>query len=187
MIDAGADTDKQWQSSQGLSEQTFTEHTLLANASDDCHDNAKRAQILGFTAAEVKIAPGAIVRIGENQIGENSFVGLYSYVNGDVHIGKNVLIGPHCSLPAGNHMFSPTTQSFSDRDNHLKDCSIHIGDGTWLASGVTITGGVKIGKANLIFAGAVVTRDTADYALIAGTPAKQIGHIMPETGEYIYE
>ena len=89
MIDAGADTDKQWQSSQGLSEQTFTEHTLLANASDDCHDNAKRAQILGFTAAEVKIAPGAIVRIGENQIGENSFVGLYSYVNGDVHIGKS--------------------------------------------------------------------------------------------------
>ncbi len=175
-----------WSSTQGLSEQQFAEFCHLANASDNYHDNIKRAQLLGFTAPEVKVAPGAIIRIGDLQIGENSFVGLYSYVNGKVHIGKNVLIGPHCSLPAGNHVFSPETQSFSDRDNHIKDTSIHIGDGTWLASGVTVTGGVKVGKANLIFAGSVVTRDTPDYALMAGMPAKQIGHIDPETGEYIY-
>lgn len=175
-----------WRSSRGLSAAAFTQMTLYANGSDNRHDNLKRAQILGFTADQVAVAPGAIIRIGENQIGEDSFIGLYSYLNGDVHIGKHVLIGPHCSLPAGNHVFSTATQTFSERDNHKKDCSIHVGDGTWLASGVTITSGVRIGKANLIFAGAVVTKSTSDYALMAGTPARQIGHIDPATGAYHY-
>ena len=61
-----------------------------------------------------------------------------------------------------------------------------IGQGSWLASGVTVTAGVKIGKKNLICANSVVTKSTADYAIMAGTPAKQIGRIEPETGEYIW-
>lgn len=116
----------------------------------------------------MRIAPGAIVRIGANPIGENSFIGLYCYVNGDVRIGRNVLIGPYCSLPAGNHKFDPATQSFATKRDAAKP--IVIGDGSWLASGCTVTGGVTVGRCNLICANSVVTHDTPDYAIMAGTP-----------------
>ena len=55
-----------------------------------------------------------------------------------------------------------------------------------VAPGVTVTAGVKIGGKNLICANAVVTRDTPDYAIMAGTPARQIGSIHPETGAYLW-
>jgi acetyltransferase-like isoleucine patch superfamily enzyme len=61
-----------------------------------------------------------------------------------------------------------------------------IGEGSWLASGVTVTPGVKIGKANLICAGAVLTKSTEDHSIMAGVPAKKIGHIDPSSGEYVW-
>ncbi len=165
-----------------ISPEEFATLTQYCNNSDNNPDDERRARLLGFGNG-VKVAPGAIIRIGNNEIGENSFIGLYSYLNGDVRIGKNVLIGPHCSLPAGNHRFDPATQAFTLRDEANP---ITIGDGSWVSTGCTITNGVTIGKCNLICANAVVTHDTPDYAIMAGTPAKQIGRIDPQTGEYIW-
>ena len=96
----------------GISAAEFAALTCYCNASDNGPDDERRARLLGFGNG-VKVAPGAIIRIGDNEIGENSFIGLYAYLNGDVRIGRNVLIGPHCSLPAGNHRFDPATQAFT--------------------------------------------------------------------------
>ncbi len=174
------DQDMESKAACGISFEEFDAFTRYANCSDNRPDDLRRARLLGFHN-NVMVAPGAIIRIRENPIGDNSFIGLYSYINGDVRIGKNVLIGPHCSLPAGNHKFNPETQSFSARDEGKP---IIIGDGSWLASGVTVTSGVTVGKCNLVCANSVVVRDTPDYAIMAGTPARQIGRIDPETGEY---
>lgn len=76
-----------------LSEEEFKKFTLYTTQSNNFEDDNTRAQILGFQNEGVRIAPGAIVRIGDNQIAKNSYVGLYSYINGDVSIGENVLIG----------------------------------------------------------------------------------------------
>jgi acetyltransferase-like isoleucine patch superfamily enzyme len=51
---------------------------------------------------------------------------------------------------------------------------------------VTVTGGVRLGRANLICAGSVVTKSTPDYAIMAGVPARQVGEINPTTGEYVW-
>ena len=51
---------------------------------------------------------------------------------------------------------------------------------------MTVTSGVKIGKANLICTGAVLTKSTDDYAIMAGVPAKKVGYIDPVTGEYVW-
>ena len=167
----------------GVTAEEFRKFTLFCDMSDNHYDDIRRARILGF-GKNVTVSPGAVIRIGKNDIGEGCHIGLFSYINGDVRIGNHVLIGPCCSLPAGNHKFNAETQTFSKRDEPRP---IVIGDGTWLASGVTVTNGVTIGKCNLICANAVVTHDTPDYAIMAGTPAKQIGRIDPETGEYIWE
>ena len=161
----------------------FTEYIHLTN---DAEHNQKRAEIIGITSRDVQVAPGANVRIPKNQIGNNVFIGLYDYLNGNVTIGDNVLIGPHCSILAGNHKFDPQTGWFSARTEKDGDDSVVIGEGTWIASGVTVTPGVKIGRANLICAGAVLTKSTEDYAIMAGVPAKKVGYINKDTGEYVW-
>ena len=161
----------------------FTEYIHLTN---DAEHNQKRAEIIGITSRDVQVAPGANVRIPKNQIGSNVFIGLYDYLNGNVTIGDNVLIGPHCSILAGNHKFDPQTGWFSARTEKDGDDSVVIGEGTWIASGVTVTPGVKIGRANLICAGAVLTKSTEDYAIMAGVPAKKVGYINKDTGEYVW-
>lgn len=172
-------------SCKDIDQQAFEMLTLYCNTSDNQEDNLRRAEVLGFTGRNVRIAPGAIVRIRDkNAVGENVFIGLYAYVNGNVTIGDEVLIGPHCAIAAGHHKFDPATQAFTARTEQDYDNSVLIGRGSWLASGVTVTAGVRIGRANLICANAVVTKNTEDYAIMAGVPARQVGRIDPETGEY---
>lgn len=168
-------------------DETFEMLTEYAHLTNNKEYNEKRAKIIGIEAPAVQVAPGANVRIPLDQIGENCFLGLYSYFNGNVTIGKNVMVGPHCSIVAGNHKFDPATGWFSARTEKDYDNSIVIGEGTWIATGVTVTAGVKIGKCNLICAGSVLTKSTEDYAIMAGVPAKKIGHIDPVSGEYIWE
>ncbi|MGI5892991.1 MAG: acyltransferase [Candidatus Merdivicinus sp.] len=168
-----------------LSDELFAILTRYANQSDNLQDNLRRAEFLGFGGREIRIAPGAIVRVRHpEKIGRNIFIGLYDYINGDVAIGNNTLIGPHCSITAGNHKFDPETGWFSGRTEPDGDESVEIGEGSWLASGVMVTAGVKIGRKNLICANSVVTKNTPDYAIMAGTPARQVGSIDPITGEY---
>ena len=159
----------------------LTEYTHLT---DNSRYNRRRAEILGIEAEGVTVAPGAIIRIPYENIGKGSFIGLYSYLNGKVTIGEHVLIGPHCSIVAGNHKYSPETGWYSARTEAGGDETVVIGDGCWLASSVTVTPGVKMGKCNLVCAGAVVTKSTPDYAIMAGVPARVVGKVDPESGKY---
>ncbi len=169
-----------------MTDEMFEQLTAYCNRSDNAVDNARRAQVLGLGGRDVRVAPGAIIRCPLQQVGSNVFIGLYCYVNGNVTIGDNVLIGPRCSVAAGNHKFDPATGWFSARTEGDGDDSIVIGDGCWLGSNVTVTAGVKMGRANLICAGSVVTKNTEDYAIMAGVPARQVGKIDPKTGEYLW-
>ena len=92
-----------------LTDEEFRKFTLYCNQSNNYHDDNKRAEILGQNGEDVRIAPGAIVRIRGNQIGKSSYVGLYSYVNGDIEIGENVLIGPTANIAVSyTHLTLPT-------------------------------------------------------------------------------
>jgi len=52
---------------------------------------------------------------------------------------------------------------------------IFIGRGVWVASGAIIIGGVRIGSNSIIAAGAVVSRNVPEYAIVSGVPARVIG------------
>ena len=170
----------------GLTREEFEKFTVYSMATNDRRSNLLRAEILGFGGKETEIAPGANVRVDPDRIGRRSFIGLYCYLNGKVTVGDDVLIGPHCSIVAGNHKFDAATGAFTARTEGDGDESVSIGDGSWLCSNVTVTPGCKIGRRNLICAGAVVTKSTPDYAIMAGVPAKQIGRIDPDTGKYLW-
>ena len=51
---------------------------------------------------------------------------------------------------------------------------MHIGDDVWIGTNVIILPGVNIGSHCIIGAGAVVTKDVPDYAVVGGVPAKVI-------------
>ncbi len=51
---------------------------------------------------------------------------------------------------------------------------ITIGNDVWLGKNVIITNGANIGDGVIAGAGAVITKDVPDYAIVGGVPAKLI-------------
>lgn len=145
-------------------------------------DNLRRGRLvaphLKRCGADLQLAPGATIPWGKGiTCGDNVYIGLWTYIGGgEITLEDNVMIGPHCSLSAGDHLFDPEAEDF--RTGHER-APIVIGRGTWMAAGSVVTAGVRVGKCNLIAAGAVVTKDTPDYAVMAGVPARQIASVRP--------
>ena len=85
-----------------------------------------------------------------------------------ITVGTNVSIGPCASLLTLGH--DPQSPEFADAGG-----PILIEEYAWLAYGCLVLPGVTIGKGAVIAAGAVVTRDVAPFAIMAGNPAKPVG------------
>lgn len=113
-------------------------------------------------------------------------------------IGKDVYIGPNLTMTVGyadkninltlgdRVSFGPNvTLILATHPNNSKLCSvikypprqITIGEDSWLGANVVIMPDITIGKCCIIGAGAVVTHNVPDYAIMAGVPAKQIGMV----------
>ncbi|WP_066801867.1 CatB-related O-acetyltransferase [Moraxella oblonga] len=55
-----------------------------------------------------------------------------------------------------------------------------IGNDVWIGRKAIIMPGIKVGNGAIIGAGAVVTKNVPDYAIVAGVPAKIIKYRFPE-------
>jgi lipopolysaccharide O-acetyltransferase len=56
----------------------------------------------------------------------------------------------------------------------LNSLPVIISKNVWIGESVSILPGVRIGKASIIGANSVVTKDIPDYSIAAGNPAKVI-------------
>lgn len=56
-----------------------------------------------------------------------------------------------------------------------------IGDDVWLGANAIVLKGVRVGVGAVIAAGAVVTKDVAPYAIVAGAPARFLRYRFEET------
>ncbi len=94
-----------------------------------------------------------------------------------VHIGHDVMIGPNVSLMTAMHPLRFQERNLKTRKNGEKYTieyakPITIGDNCWIASNVTVIGGVNIGNGCVIGAGSVVTKDIPDNCLAVGNPCR---------------
>jgi UDP-2-acetamido-3-amino-2,3-dideoxy-glucuronate N-acetyltransferase len=105
----------------------------------------------------------ANVVIGDNVKIQNN-VSLYT---GCV-IEDDVFLGPSCVL---TNVSNPRSQIIR---HHLYE-ETRIGKGATIGANATVVCGHRIGCYAFIAAGAVVTRDVPDYALMMGVPARQVG------------
>lgn len=107
-------------------------------------------------------------------IGEGSIIGDFCLLDArnGIFIGKNVNISSHVSIYTEQHDHrDPFFRSTSNREY-----KVSIKDRAWIGPNVIILHGVNIGEGAIVGAGAVVTKDVPDFAIVAGIPAKIIGN-----------
>lgn len=109
----------------------------------------------------------------ELSIGDYSGVGVNCLVSGRTYIGDHVMMGPDCIMYSYSHAYDRLDIPM-DQQGFEDPTPIHIGDDVWIGARVIVLPGVKIGSHCIIGAGAVVTKDVPDYAIVGGVPAKVI-------------
>lgn len=128
----------------------------------------------------------ALIERKKIDIAENCWIWHNSIIDGSngVKIGEGVQIGAWVGIfTHSSHvairLLGKKYMEFdkSDRIGYLR-ASVEIGDYTFIASGVSIMPGVKIGKGCIITAGSVVTKNIPNYSIASGNPAKCIGSTL---------
>lgn len=119
-------------------------------------------------ASRIKIGQGCFI---------NSGVRFECASGASIEIGNGVQIGPRCAFETMNH----SVELIEGKKRGGFPKSIVIEDKVWLAACVTVLPGVRIGKASVVAAGAVVTKDVPPYTLVGGVPARVIREIKSQS------
>ncbi len=119
-------------------------------------------------------------------IGEKCNIGQNVVISPGVILGNNVKVQNNVSIYTGvvcmDDVFLGPSMVFTNvknprsaivrRDQYLKTI---VGRGASIGANATIVCGHNVGKYAFIGAGAVITKNVPDYALVFGNPASQIG------------
>ena len=144
-------------------------------------------------AAGVKIFQPDLVNLYGCEIGEDTKIGAF------VEIQKNAVIGARCKV--SSHTFicegvtiedevfvghgvmftndiyprATTNEGTPQTESDWRVVTTTVRHRASIGSNATILAGITIGESALVGAGAVVTKDVAAFAIVAGVPARVIG------------
>jgi acetyltransferase-like isoleucine patch superfamily enzyme len=107
-------------------------------------------------------------------IGEGTWIGQQCFIHsaGGLTIGSDVGIGPGVRILTSAHRLDELEKPILHATVDFKAVSIESGSD--IGVGAIILPGVRIGAGAQVAAGAVVTEDVADLAVVAGVPARVI-------------
>ncbi len=106
------------------------------------------------------------------EIGDNTWIGQMAFLHsgGGLFIGRDVGIGPAVKILTSRHAEegaeTPILQS------RIETAPVIIEDDCDLGVGCIILPGVTVGRGTQVGAGAVVSRSTPAYSVVAGVPAR---------------
>ncbi len=90
-------------------------------------------------------------------------------VRSGLRIGADVSISPEVAILTTQH-------DLDDAEFALQGGPVVIEDHVWIGMRAVVLPGVTIGRGAVIAAGAVVTKDVAPLDIVAGVPARPVGH-----------
>jgi acetyltransferase-like isoleucine patch superfamily enzyme len=135
------------------------------------------------------------------QVREGARVGASCIVGRGAYVGPGVVVGDRCKLQNHALVYEPAvledgvfvgpaavlTNDRSPRavtpEGALKTADdwdavgVHVREGASIGARAVCVAPVVVGRWAMVAAGAVVTRDVADHALVAGVPARRIGWV----------
>lgn len=122
------------------------------------------------------------------ELGENCNVGQNVVISPGVILGRNVKVQNNVSLYTGvicaddvflgpSCVFTNVINPRSAVNRRGQYLTTKVGRGATIGANATIVCGNDIGGFALVGAGAVVTKDVPEYALLVGNPARQIGWV----------
>ena len=131
--------------------------------------------------------------MSESSLGDYCNIGQNVVISPYVILGDNVKVQNNVSIYTGviceDNVFLGPSMVFTNVNNPRSEVNRRneyektlVKQGATIGANSTIVCGTTIGKYAFIGAGAVVTKDVGNYALIVGNPGKQIGW-MSEAGE----
>jgi UDP-2-acetamido-3-amino-2,3-dideoxy-glucuronate N-acetyltransferase len=124
--------------------------------------------------------------MGGSKLGKHCNLGQNVVISPGVTIGDNVKIQNNVSVYTGveleDDVFCGPSMVFTNVVNPRSHVSRKdeyrrtlVKKGASIGANATIVCGTTLGRYCFVAAGAVVTKDAADYALVVGVPARQIG------------
>ncbi|WP_425546242.1 acyltransferase [Agromyces tropicus] len=161
-----------------------------------------------FVAPGAEVSPAASVGEGTKvwhlaQVREEARIGSDCIIGRGAYIGTGVVMGDHCKVQNAALVYEParlghgvfvgpavvfTNDTYPravNPDGSLKSASdwepvgVTVDDGASIGARAVCVAPVRIGRWATVAAGAVVTKDVPDYALVAGVPARRVGWVGP--------
>jgi len=121
---------------------------------------------------------GTFVEIQKGaSVGNNCKISSHTFICEGVEIEDGVFVGHGVMFINDIYPKAVTGDGSLQTEADWDVIRTSVRSGASIGTHATIMGGVTIGKEALVGAGAVVTRDIADFAIVAGVPAKVIGDV----------
>lgn len=141
-----------------------------------------RVQVSGnvtFGAGTV-VKPFVIIQTHQGRIsmGENCAISSFDHIStgdGDIILGDTVRIAPNVTIVGGTKAFKKRDVSILDQGVDERQ-GVTIGSDVLIGAGTVILPGCTIGDGAVIGAGSVVNGDVEPYSVVAGAPARAVGH-----------
>ncbi|PRH78694.1 N-acetyltransferase [Streptomyces solincola] len=115
---------------------------------------------------------GTGVRIGDNVKLQN-----YALVYEPAELADGVFVGPAVVLTNDHNPRSVDPSGKQKRGGDWEAVGVKVDEGASLGARSVCVAPVRVGRWAMVAAGAVVTRDVPDFALVAGVPARRLGWV----------
>ncbi|MEV6164087.1 acyltransferase [Streptomyces sp. NPDC052052] len=122
------------------------------------------------------VGRGAYVGTGV-QIGNNVKLQNYALVYEPAELADGVFVGPAAVFTNDHNPRSVDPEGKQKRGGDWEAVGVKVAEGASIGARSVCVAPVHIGRWAMVAAGAVVTRNVPDFALVVGVPARQVGWV----------